>query len=80
MALAPDGKQLYVACQTSNSVVVVDVATRTKVAEIPVGGHPMDVTFAPDGRQAYVSNRLDDSVQYHRRGLAPHGCHDSRRR
>ncbi len=62
IALRPDGKELYVACQTSNSVVVVDPATRTRVAEIAVGGHPMNVTFAPDGRRAFVSNRLDDSV------------------
>jgi YVTN family beta-propeller protein len=53
---------LYVTCEAASSVVVVDTATRGKVAEIPVGGQPMDVTFSPDGRRAFVSNRLDDSV------------------
>ncbi len=43
-------------------MIVIDTATRRKVAEIPVGGQPQDVTFRPDGRRAYVSNRLDDSV------------------
>ena len=43
-------------------MIVVDTATRRKVAEIPVGGQPMDVTFSPDGRRAFVSNRLDDSL------------------
>jgi len=62
LALRPDGKELYVTCESSYSVAVVDPASRKKTAEIPVGGHPMDVTFAPDGRRAYVSNRLDDSV------------------
>jgi len=62
MALRPDGKELYVACEASHTVIVVDVAALRKVAEIPVGRHPNDVTFSPDGRRAYVSNRLDDTV------------------
>ncbi len=61
-AVSPDGKEVYVACEAGNSVIVVDTSTQEKVAEIPVGGQPADVTFAPDGRLAYVSNRLDDSV------------------
>ena len=62
LALRPDGRELYVTCEAAYSVIVVDTATRRKVAEIPVGGQPMDVTFSPDGRRAFVSNRLDDSL------------------
>jgi len=62
LALSPDGKDLYVACEASHSVIVIDTAGRRKAAEIPVGGHPNDVTFSPDGTRAYVSNRLDDTV------------------
>ncbi len=62
MALSPDGKELYVACEASNTVIVVDVESQEKVAEIAAGHHPTDVTFAPDGKIAYVSNRLDDTV------------------
>ncbi len=62
MALSPDGKELYVACEASHSVIVVDAAAQRKIAEIPVGRHPADVTFSPDGTRAYVSNRLDDTV------------------
>lgn len=62
MALSPDGRQIYVACEASDSVVVIDVATRKKVAEIPAGRHPIDVAFSPDGKRAYVSNRFDDTV------------------
>jgi YVTN family beta-propeller protein len=61
-ALRPDGKELYVTCEASSSVCVIDTATRAKVAEIAVGGQPMDATFSPDGRHAYVTNRLDDSL------------------
>ncbi|NUQ65499.1 MAG: beta-propeller fold lactonase family protein [Pirellulales bacterium] len=62
MALRPDGREVFVVCQTANSVIVVDPSTRKKIAEIAVGGHPMDVTFAPGGARAFVTNRLDDSV------------------
>jgi YVTN family beta-propeller protein len=62
LALSPHGNELYVACETSHSVIVVDPVQRCKIAEIPVGGQPMDVTFSPDGQRAFVTNRLDDSL------------------
>jgi YVTN family beta-propeller protein len=62
LAVTPDGRQLWVACEVSASVNVVDTETRQKIAEIAVGGQPNDVCFAPDGKLAFVSNRLDDSV------------------
>jgi YVTN family beta-propeller protein len=61
-AVRPDGAEVWVACEASNSVIVVDARARRKVAEIPVGGQPNDVAFSPDGSRAYVSNRLDDDV------------------
>lgn len=62
LAFSPDGRELYVTCEAGHSVIVVDVATREKIAEIPAGHHPTDVTFHPSGKWAYVSNRLDDTV------------------
>ncbi len=62
MALSPDGRELYVACEAADEIAVVDVAAKIKVGEIPVGGQPNDVTFHPGGKWAYVSNRLDDTV------------------
>lgn len=62
MALSPDGKEIYVTCEASHSIIVVNVRDLQKVAEIEVGHNPTDVTFSPDGTKAYVSNRLDDTV------------------
>lgn len=62
LALTPDGKELWVPCEASASVVIVDTSTRKKKLEIPVGGQPNDVAFTPDGQRAFVSNRLDDNV------------------
>ncbi len=62
MAVRPDGNELYVACESSHSVIVVDAKAQEKVAEIPVGMNPADVTFDPDGKRAFVSNRHDDTV------------------
>jgi YVTN family beta-propeller protein len=62
LAFRPGGKEIWVACEASGTVIVVDAAMRVKVAELASGGEPADVTFSPDGARAYVSNRLDDTV------------------
>lgn len=62
LAVSPDGRELYVACEASHTVGVVDVASRKVVAEIPVGRQPTEIAFHPDGRRAYVTNRLDDTL------------------
>ncbi len=62
MALAPDGKELLVTCESSDTVIVIDVAAHRKIAEIPVGRQPHDVAFHPAGKTAYVTSRLEDAV------------------
>jgi len=62
LALSPNGAELYVACEASDTLIIVDVASRDVVAEIETGGHPTDVTFSPDGLHAYVTNRLEDTM------------------
>lgn len=62
LAFRPDGREVWVACQASGSVIVVDARTRLKVAEVRVGGQTTGVAFSPDGARAYVTTRLDDSV------------------
>jgi YVTN family beta-propeller protein len=62
LAFRPDGREVWVACEKSGSVVVVDAAKRVKVGEVPVGGEATGVAFTPDGTRAYVTSRLDDAV------------------
>lgn len=62
LVFRPGGREVWVACEASGSVIVVDADRRVKVAELNSGGQPADVAFSPDGALAYVSNRLDDTV------------------
>ncbi len=62
LAQRPGTQEIYVACETSGTVVVVDAAIREKVAEIEAGGGSADVAFLPDGSRAFISNRLSDTV------------------
>ena len=62
LAVTADGRELWIACEASDSVIVVDTASRRKAAEIVTGGQATDVTFSRDGSLAWVSNRLGDTV------------------
>jgi YVTN family beta-propeller protein len=62
LAATPDGREIWVACEASDTLVVIDAHEWKKLAEVDIGRQPNDVTFSPDGRTAYASNRLDDSV------------------
>ncbi len=62
LALHPNRPELYVTCEASHTLIVIDTVRWEKVAEIPVGGHPTGVTFHPSGQWAYITNRLDDTL------------------
>ena len=46
----------YITNQNSNTVSVIDTATDTISATIPVGLTPEGVAVSPDGRKVYVAN------------------------
>ena len=46
----------------ANSVSVIDTATNTVVATVPVGQQPVGVAVAPDGKHAYVTNENSGNV------------------
>ena len=60
IAITPNGKQAYLPNYTSNTVLVVDTASKTTVATIQMGidAFPVDVVITPDGKYAYVTNGL----------------------
>lgn len=62
LVFAPGGKTLYVSVRQSDSVAVVDTASKTVVARIPVGRHPGALALTPDGSRLYVAESDDDSV------------------
>ena len=57
LAVAPDGKTLFVANADNNNVAVIDIATpnRSQVKGfIPTGWYPTAVAVSPDGKQLLI--------------------------
>jgi len=52
----------YITNAGDNTVAVIDTATNTVVATIPVGVGPEGVAVTPDGSKVYVTNRGDATV------------------
>ena len=48
----------YITNQDSNNVSVIDTATNTVTATVPVGHSPEGVAVSPDGTKVYVTSRL----------------------
>ncbi len=62
MLLSPDGRSLYVVCQASDELRVVDVESGKVVNVVPLGRAPRGIALSPDGAQIYVTNSTDDTV------------------
>jgi YVTN family beta-propeller protein len=62
MVLSPDGRRLYVVCQASDELRVVDIASSKVVTVVPLGRAPRGITLSTDGAQIYVTNSTDDTV------------------
>ena len=52
--IPPSGATAWATNVDLNQVEVFDLATRARLATIPVGSQPNAVTFSPDGTKAYV--------------------------
>src|ERR1035438_9463144 len=62
MALSPDGRLLYVVCQDSDEVRVVDVRSSKVISSVPVGRIPRGIALSPDGRRIHITNAWSDTV------------------
>lgn len=62
LELTPDEKELWVTSCGTDTIYVIDTASRKIVARVKVGRGPNWLTFSPDGKFCCVSNVLSDDV------------------
>ncbi len=62
MASSPDGRLLYVVCQDSDEVRVVDVQSAKVIGSVAVGRIPRGIAFSPDAHRLYITNAWSDTV------------------
>lgn len=62
MAFSADGHLLYVVCEGSDEVRVVDVPSGKVVGSVAVGHAPRGIASSPDGHWLYVTNAWSDNV------------------
>jgi YVTN family beta-propeller protein len=62
MAVSPDGSRLFVVDNLTDALSIIDLASRSVTATVPVGHNPYAVVLAEDGQLAYVSNWGAQSV------------------
>jgi YVTN family beta-propeller protein len=60
--LSPDGARLYVLCQQSEEVRVLDAASYAVIKKIAVGRVPRGFSLSPDGARLFVTNAWDDTL------------------
>ena len=62
MVSSLDGHLLYVLCQDSDEVRVVDVQSSKVIGRVAVGRMPRGIALSSDGRQVYITNAWSDTV------------------
>jgi len=62
MVLSPDGRWLYVMCEASDEVRVVDTKSGNVTKTVAVGHVPRGIAMSTDGKTLFVANSWDDTV------------------
>ena len=62
LQFSPDGARLYVLCQQSGEVRVLNASTYAAIRTIAVGRVPRGFSLSPDGNRLFVANSWDDTV------------------
>ena len=62
MMYSPDGARLYVLCQESAQVRVLDAKSYAEIKKIHVGRSPRGMSFSADGSRIFVANSWDDTI------------------
>ncbi len=53
---------MYISNGTDGTVSVIDTASDTVIATVPVGRRPWNMAVTPDGKKLYVANGRSNSV------------------
>ncbi len=62
LLFSPDGARLYLLCQQSGEVRVLDGTNYAPIKKIAVGKVPRGFSLSPDGSRLFVANSWDDTV------------------
>ena len=62
VAVAPDGKRVYVTTVDGGRVFVIDTSTHEVIASFEVGKRPRGIAITPDGKKLYTANGPSDDV------------------
>lgn len=62
VVLSPDGARIYVLCQQSEQVRVLNAANYAVIKNIGVGRVPRGISLSPDGARLFVTNSWDDTL------------------
>ena len=62
MVVSADGRHLYVICEKSDELLVVNTSTQKVENRVSVGHVPRGLTISSDGEHIYVANSWSDTV------------------
>jgi YVTN family beta-propeller protein len=62
LLMSPDGGRIYVLCNESSEVRVLNGNTYAPIKSIPVGSQPRGFSLSADGTRLFVANSWDDTV------------------
>jgi YVTN family beta-propeller protein len=62
IAVSPDGNILAACISFDDELLLVDTATQSEIARVPVGDFPIRVAFSADGNLAFVTHSFSDDL------------------
>lgn len=62
LAMSSDGTRLYVVCEKSDELLVLDTTTGSVMKRVPVGHQPRGISLSGDGKRIYIANSWIDTV------------------
>jgi len=60
--LSPDGSRIYVLCQGSDEIRVLDTTSYAVIGKVAVGHVPRGISLSFDGARLFVTNSWDDTL------------------